>query len=86
MGLWGSKNAQGVERSATVGAPGLVNFVTDIAYHFYPSLPAAFTQPCASIFADLCHWVIWKGCFEAGSQNGKRTSYVIGLLLHHNLE
>ena len=43
-----------VQRSAKVGAPGLVNFITAVAYHFCPSLPAAFTQPGASTLADLC--------------------------------
>ena len=27
--------------------PGLVNFVPAVAYHFYPNLPAVFTQPGA---------------------------------------
>ena len=43
-----------VQRSAEVGAPGLVNFITAVAYHFCPSLPAAFTQPGTSTLADLC--------------------------------
>ena len=43
-----------VQRSAEVGATGLVNFITAVAYHFCPSLPAAFTQPGASTLADLC--------------------------------
>ena len=42
-----------VQRSAKVGAPRLVNFITAVAYHFYPSLPAAFTQPGASIFLPI---------------------------------
>ena len=37
-----------------LGAPGLVNFITAVAYHFCPSLPAAFTQPGALTLADLC--------------------------------
>ena len=43
-----------VQRLAKVGAPGLVNFTTAVAYHFCPSLPAAFMQPGASTLADLC--------------------------------
>ena len=43
-----------VQRSAKVGAPGLVNFITAVAHHFCPSLPAAFTEPGASTLADLC--------------------------------
>ena len=43
-----------IQRSAKVGAPGLVNFITALAYHFCPSLPAAFTQQVASTLADLC--------------------------------
>ena len=42
-----------MQGSAKVGAPGLTNFVTADAYHFCPSLPAAFTQPGASILADF---------------------------------
>ena len=47
-----------LQRSAKVGAPGLVNIITAVAYHFCPSLPAAFTQPGASTLADLCMKVI----------------------------
>ena len=43
-----------VQRSAKVGAPGLVNFITALAYHFCPSLPAAIAQAGASISANLC--------------------------------
>ena len=45
VGICGSG---GMQRSAIVGAPGLVNFTTAVAYHFCPSLLAAFTQPGAS--------------------------------------
>ena len=31
------------QRSAKVGAPGLVNFITAVAYRFCLNLPAAFT-------------------------------------------
>ena len=34
--------------------PGLVNFITAVAYHFCLSLPAAFTQPGRSLLADPC--------------------------------
>ena len=44
-----------LQRSAKVGAPALVNFITAVAYHSCPSLPAAFTQPGASTLADLCN-------------------------------
>ena len=43
-----------VQRSAKVGAPGLVNFVTVVAYHFFLSLAAAFTQPIQSLLASPC--------------------------------
>ena len=39
---------------AKVGAPGLVHFSTALAYYFFPSFPAAFTQPGALPLADLC--------------------------------
>ena len=42
-----------VQRLAIVGAPGLVNFITAVAYHFCPSLPAALAQPGALLLADL---------------------------------
>ena len=34
--------------------PGLVNFVTAVAYNFCLSLPAAFTQPGCSLLAGPC--------------------------------
>ena len=43
-----------VQRSAKVGAPGSVNFITAVAYYFCPSLPAAFTQPVSLTLAVLC--------------------------------
>ena len=43
-----------IQRSAKVGAPGLGNFITAVAYHICPSLPAAFTQTDASTSANLC--------------------------------
>ena len=46
-------NLANVQRSAKVGGPGLVNFITAVAYHICPSLPAAFTQPDESTLADL---------------------------------
>ena len=35
-------------------SPGLVNFVTAVVYHFCQALPAAFTQPGDSLFAQPC--------------------------------
>ena len=43
-----------VQISAKVGAPGLVNFITAVAYHICPSLPAAFTQPGVHLIAEPC--------------------------------
>ena len=34
--------------------PGLVSFVSAVAYHCCLSLPAAFTQPGRSLLADPC--------------------------------
>ena len=45
-----------IQRSAIVNAPGFVNCVPAVAYHFCLNLPAAFTQPGASALADLCIW------------------------------
>ena len=42
------------ETSAKIGAPGLVNFITAVAYHFCLKLPAVFTQPVSLTLADLC--------------------------------
>ena len=36
-----------IERSAKVSAPGLVNLIPAVAYHFCLNLPAAFTKPGA---------------------------------------
>ena len=38
---------------AKVDAPGSVNVVNAVAYHFCLNWPAAFTQPGASTSADL---------------------------------
>ena len=35
-------------------SPGLVNFVTAVAYHFCLSLPAAFTRPGDHLLAEPC--------------------------------
>ena len=43
-----------IQRSAIVGALGLVNFITAVVYHFCPSLSAAFTKPGALTSADRC--------------------------------
>ena len=59
-----------VQRSAKVGAPGLVNFITAVAYHFCPSLPAAFTQPGASTLADLCIWTTFPSPNQSVSLTG----------------
>ena len=47
MFLVSSDAKRGLQRSAKVGTPGLVNFITAaaVAYDFCLSLPAAFTQP-----------------------------------------
>ena len=43
-----------VQSSAKRLWPGLVNFVSALAYHSCLSLPAAFTQPGRSLLADPC--------------------------------
>ena len=48
------KVAYEVHASAKRWSPGLVNFVTDLAYHFCLALPAAFTQPGEHLLADPC--------------------------------
>ena len=40
-----------LQGSAKRRSPGLVNFVTALAYHFCLALPAAFSQPGGPIFA-----------------------------------
>ena len=53
-----------VQRLAKVGAPGLVNLIADVAYHFCPSLPAAFTQPGAATLADLCNTPPYRPLYD----------------------
>ena len=43
-----------IQGSAKRLRPGLVNFVTAVAYHLCLALPAGFTQPGRSLFADPC--------------------------------
>ena len=43
-----------IQSSAKRRRPGLVNFVSAVAYHSCLSLPAAFTQPGRSLLADPC--------------------------------
>ena len=52
-----SRAGKSVELAAALSQPGnenLVNFVPAVAYHFCLNLPAAFTQPGALTFADVC--------------------------------
>ena len=49
-----------VQGTTKVGAPGLVNLIAAVAYHFCPMLPAAFTQPGVSALADLCMYQFSK--------------------------
>ena len=53
---WEARSGASVclQGSAESLRPGLVNFVIAVAYHFFPSLPAAFTQPGLSLLADPC--------------------------------
>ena len=50
----GSLFGPNLKWSAKVDAPGLVNLLPAVAYHFCPSSPAFFTQPGASTLAELC--------------------------------
>ena len=43
-----------VQDSTNRRAPGLVNFVPALAYHFCLNLPAAFTQPGARLLVEPC--------------------------------
>ena len=54
--------APALQGSAKRWAPGLVNFITSVSYHFCPSLPAAFTRPGDHLLADLCisDELLWK--------------------------
>ena len=44
-----------LQGSANPRAPGLVNFFTAVAYHLWPNLPIAFSQPGARGLADPCN-------------------------------
>ena len=46
----------GLQESANPRAPGLVNFVAALAYHFCMALPAAFTQPGDRLLAEPCKY------------------------------
>ena len=52
-----------MQRSAKVGAPGLVNFTIAVAYHFCPGLPAEFRQPGA---LALVHFAFTRGPGRGG--------------------
>ena len=43
-----------VQGSTNRRAPGFVNFVLALAYHFCLNLPAAFTQPGARLLVEPC--------------------------------
>ena len=43
-----------VQGSSNRRAPGFVNFVPAVAYHFCLNLPAAFTQPGARLLVEPC--------------------------------
>ena len=45
-------------------SPGLVNFVSAVAYHFCQALPAAFTQPGDHLLDEPCRYII---AFKASS-------------------
>ena len=52
MILFGAlSNVQGTTKKR---APGLVNFVSALAYHFCMALPAAFMQPGDHLLAEPC--------------------------------
>ena len=46
-----------VQSSAYRWAPGLVNFVHAVAYHFCLALPVAFTQPGVRLLAEPCRTI-----------------------------
>ena len=48
-----------VQGSTNRRAPGLVNVVPALAYHFCLNLPAAFTQPGAHLLVEPC--TVWGG-------------------------
>ena len=47
-----------VQGSTNRRAPGLVNFVPVLAYHFCLNLPAAFTEPGARLLVEPCTYRI----------------------------
>ena len=55
------------QKPANVDAPGLMNFVPALAYHFCLNLPSAFTQPGSStnkmklkIYVTVCFYLPLK--------------------------
>ena len=49
-----STSAPSLQGSTNRRAPGFVNFVLALAYHFCLNLPAAFTQPGARLLVEPC--------------------------------
>ena len=49
-----------VQGSTNRRAPGLVNFVLALAYHFCLNLPAAFTQPRARLLVEPCRYFKYR--------------------------
>ena len=49
-------NARPVQRSAKVGAPGLVNFIPAVAYSLLPQFACGIRTTGASTLADLCRF------------------------------
>ena len=81
-----------IQGSAKRQSPGLVNFVTALAYHFCLPLPAAFTQPGDHLIAKPCicalilhnifrlHCIVTSSCRELpGDPDPVLAADVVGL-------
>ena len=50
----GSNLTKEIQGSSNRWAPGFVNFVPAVAYHFWLNLHAAFTEPRARLLEEPC--------------------------------
>ena len=55
-------------------SPGLLNFITVVAYDFCLALPAAFMQPGAHLFAEPCRLLDYTSMLRHATGIGQKTT------------
>ena len=58
-----------LQSTAKRWAPGFVNFVVAVAYHFCLALPVAFTQPSARLLADALYLADTMTMIQTGGED-----------------